>query len=84
MPTALENLKTRRDNIAAYLAGLTCGTSAGDLPTASGDGINPQTTDKIRQYTEELKTLNELIHDLELQTANDAGSVGIFATRVLP
>lgn len=84
MATALENLKIRRDNIAEYLASLTCGSSDGDLPTASGDGINPQTTDKIRQYTEELKSLNELIHDLELQTANDAGSVGIFATRVLP
>lgn len=76
MATYLENLTTRRDAIATYLAGLTPGSSEGDLPTSSGDGINPQTMEKIKAYQDELRELHDLIAKAQADEAADAGNVG--------
>lgn len=83
MATYLENLKTRRDAIATYLASLTCGSGA-DSPTTAGEGVNPQDQQKIDSYTKQLAELQKLIDEEEGRVAAAGGNVGIFETRVIP
>ncbi len=69
MATYLQNLETRRDNIAADLAAIvnanSAGTpNAGGLPNTSGEGVNADHQGYVRQLEESLDKINGLI-DIE-------------------
>lgn len=60
MATLLENLKTRRDAVAAELAALST-SAAGGLPNAVGEGVNVDHQGYKKSLYEELEKLNDLI-----------------------
>ena len=75
LQTTIDNLKTRRDNIATELAAIAVGVK-GYYPTASGPGANPDHDGHTLRLWEELARYNALINQLETDLAGDGGNLG--------